>query len=249
MAQLLQVNSKDLKESLLKIKPGQTLNAETILAARELLLAAMNKMDELAVAAKSGGPDDLMAFRQHMALTSELQKIIKGVQTETGRALQQFKIPVRDKAFTARNLDDLNRDQLIMDLGGEGAIRNLANIYLKANTAKARATLTDKAGFITKTQDALAEIFINAILSNPLTHVRNTAGNWINQGIMMQERKIASRFLVILLKLVELQSLKILQKLMVNLKLLLKCGLLLVENYQKAKCLQSKINLVDLKLK
>ena len=194
MAALLQVNSKDLKESLLKIKPGQTLNAETILAARELLLAAMNKLDELAVAAKSGGPDELMAFRQHMAVTSELQKIIKGVQTETGRALQQFKIPVRDKNYTAQNLDDLNRDQLIMDLGGEEAIRNLAKTYLKANTPKARATLTEKVGFITKTQDALAEIFINAILSNPLTHVRNTAGNWITQGILQQERKIAARF-------------------------------------------------------
>ena len=62
MAQLLQVNSKDLKESLLKIKPGQTLNAETILAARELLLAAMNKMDELAIAAKAGGTEDLFAL-------------------------------------------------------------------------------------------------------------------------------------------------------------------------------------------
>ena len=194
MAQLLQVNSKDLKESLLKIKPGQTLNAETILAARELLLAAMNKMDELAVIAKNGTPEDLLKFRQHMALTSELQKIIKGVQTETGRALQQFKIPVRDKGFTARNLDDLNRDQLIMDLGGDEAIRNLAKTYLKANTSKARATLTEKVGFITKTQDALAEIFINAILSNPMTHVRNTAGNWITQGILMQERKIAGKF-------------------------------------------------------
>jgi len=193
MAQLLQVNSKDLKESLLKIKPGQTLNAETILAARELLLAAMNKMDELAVVAKNGTPEDLLKFRQHMALTSELQKIIKGVQTETGRALQSFKIPVRDKGFTAGNLDDLNRDQLIMDLGGDEAIRNLAKTYLKANTSKARATLTEKVGFITKTQDALAEIFINAILSNPLTHVRNTAGNWITQGILMQERKIAAR--------------------------------------------------------
>lgn len=194
MAQLLQVNSKDLKESLLKIKPGQTLNAETILASRELLLAAMNKLDELAVIAKNGTPEDLLKFRQHMALTSELQKIIKGVQTETGRALQQFKIPVREKAFTARNLDDLNRDQLIMDLGGDEAIRNLAKTYLKADTAKARATLSEKVGFITRTQDALAEIFINAILSNPMTHVRNTAGNWITQGILMQERKIAGRF-------------------------------------------------------
>ena len=27
-----------------------------------------------------------------------------------------------------------------------------------------------------------------------MTHVRNTAGNWITQGILMQERKIAGRF-------------------------------------------------------
>ena len=30
-------------------------------------------------------------------------------------------------------------------------------------------------------------------LSNPLTHVRNSAGNWITQAIVMQERKLASR--------------------------------------------------------
>ena len=40
MAQLLQVNSKDLKESLLKIKPGQTLNAETILAAKRIIVSS-----------------------------------------------------------------------------------------------------------------------------------------------------------------------------------------------------------------
>jgi hypothetical protein len=195
MAALLQVNSGDLKNALLNIKPGQTLNAETILAARELLLAAMNRLDELAVVAKNGGKDDLMAFRQHMALTSELQKIIKGVQTETGRALQQFKIPVRDTKFTATHIDELNRNQLLLELGGEDAVRNMAATYLKADTAKARAMFTDRAGLVTKSQEALAEIFINAILSNPLTHVRNTAGNWITQGILMQERKFASRFL------------------------------------------------------
>ena len=64
-------------------------------------------------------------------------------------------------------------------------MRNMAAVYLKADTAKARAMLTDKAGLITKSQEALAEIFINAILSNPLTHVRNTAGNWIMQGILL----------------------------------------------------------------
>ena len=38
---------------------------------------------------------DILAFRQHFALMSEFQKIVKGVQTETARALQQFRIPTR----------------------------------------------------------------------------------------------------------------------------------------------------------
>lgn len=95
-----------------------------------MLVASLNKLDDLAVVAKTGGTEDIMNFRQHYALTAELQKIIKGVQTETGRALQQFKIPVREKRFTAQNINDLNRQQLMAELGGEEQIRSLAQAYL-----------------------------------------------------------------------------------------------------------------------
>jgi hypothetical protein len=196
MSTLLQINSEKLGETLLSIKPGQTLNAETILASRELLVASLNRLDDLAVIAKTGGTEDIMNFRQHYALTAELQKIIKGVQTETGRALQQFKIPVRDKRFTAANIDDLNRQQLMMELGGEEQIRNLAQAYLKLDTSIARAAVNEKTGLIgnlTKSSEAMSEVFINAILSNPMTHVRNGVGNWITQGILLQERRLASR--------------------------------------------------------
>jgi len=196
MATLLNLNSEKLGETLLSLKPGQTLNAETILAARELLVASLNKLDDLAVKAKTGGTEDILNFRQHFAVTAELQKIIKGVQTETGRALQQFKIPVRDKRFTAANFDDLNRQQLMAELGGEEQIRSLAQSYLKLDTPIARAAVNEKVGLIgnlSKASDALAEVFINAILSNPMTHIRNGAGNWITQGILLQERRAAAR--------------------------------------------------------
>ena len=196
MSTLLQINSEKLGETLLSIKPGQTLNAETILASRELLVASLNRLDDLAVIAKTGGTEDIMNFRQHYALTAELQKIIKGVQTETGRALQQFKIPVRDKRFTAANIDDLNRQQLMAELGGEEQIRNLAQAYLKLDTPIARAAVNEKTGLfgnLTKSSEAMSEVFINAILSNPMTHVRNGVGNWITQGILLQERRLASR--------------------------------------------------------
>ena len=78
---------------MLNLKKGDTLNAEYILATRELVEASYAKLDLLAQKAIQGGPDDVLKYRQHMALTSELTKILKGVQTETARALNQFKIP------------------------------------------------------------------------------------------------------------------------------------------------------------
>ena len=172
MASILQINSQKLGETLLTLKPGQTLNAETILAARELLVASLSKLDDLAIKAKTGGIDDIMNFRQHYALSAELQKIIKGVQTETGRALQQFKIPVREKNFTTPDINDLNRQQLMAELGGEGEIRELAKAYLKLDTPEARAIVNERTGFInnlSKASEAMSEVFINAILSfNPM---------------------------------------------------------------------------------
>jgi len=97
LATLLGKKQKDLTASLLQLQPGSALNAETIFAARELLVSGMNRLDELAVKASDGTVDDVFAFRQHFALMAELQKIVKGVQTETARALNQFKIPTREK--------------------------------------------------------------------------------------------------------------------------------------------------------
>ena len=36
------------------------------------------------------------------------------------------------------------------------------------------------------------KVFLNVILSNPVTHVRNSAGNWITMGINNFERKYAA---------------------------------------------------------
>ena len=194
-ADLLNKDKRKLTTALLSLKPGQTLNAEWILAARELLVAGMSKLDDLAKKAEVGGPDALLEFKQQMALMSELQKIYKGVQTETGRALQQFQIPTRDKRFTSIDLDDLNAETLLVELGGEEQIRNVAKLYLRTgDNTVAKLKFTQETGTLTKISDSVAEVFLNAILSNPLTHVRNTAGNWITQAIVQQERKIAAKF-------------------------------------------------------
>ena len=65
---------------------------------------------------------------------SKLQKVIKGVQTETARALQQFRIKTRETGPTNIRLDELRENDLLVSLGGEGSSRTLAKLYLDAQT-------------------------------------------------------------------------------------------------------------------
>jgi len=195
LATMVSENPEKLTATLLNLKPGQTLNAEYILAARELLVAGMNKLDDLARVAVKGDEKQILEFRQHMALMSHLQKVIKGVQTETARALQQFKIPTRNKAYTNINLDALNTDDLYVKLGGDSQ-KNVARLYLDTRNTKEALQFTEGAGLITnvsKASDSIAEIFLNAILSNPITHLKNTGGNWLTQGIVAYERRVAAK--------------------------------------------------------
>ena len=194
LASILQKDNAQLTKTILSLKPGQTLNAEYLFAARELLAGGMTKLDGMAKLISSGKATDLqkVAFRQHFALMSEFQKILKGVQTETARALQQFRIPTRTKNYSNVALDDLNKNELLIELGGADEITGIATAYLKLGTKKAQMEFTQGAGALynlKQSSNAIAEIFINAILSNPMTHIRNTGGNWVSQAIMRMEHK------------------------------------------------------------
>ena len=198
LADLIQADPDNLTKTLLSLKKGDTLSAEYILAARELMAAGMVKLDDLALKANSPMPDtkDILAFRQHFALMSEFQKIVKGVQTETARALQQFRIPTRTKTYSHVDIDDLNKNELLVSLGGTDEIKNMAKLYLSTGTKKAKMEFTQGAGALHNLRafsDSIAEIFINSILSNPMTHIRNTGGNWVAQAITKFEHKMVAK--------------------------------------------------------
>ena len=148
LAKLLQKDQQKLSNVLLNLEKGDTLNAEYILATRELVEASYAKLDILAQKAIQGGPDEVLAYRQHMALTAELTKILKGVQTETARALNQFRIPTTGKSrFGNVDLDQMNRDDFLLELGGEDEIKAYAKFYLKQiNKGEARVKMTEGIG-------------------------------------------------------------------------------------------------------
>ena len=59
LSKLLQKAQTKLSNTLLNLKKGETLNAEYILATRELVEAGYRKLDLLAQKAIEGTPDDI----------------------------------------------------------------------------------------------------------------------------------------------------------------------------------------------
>jgi len=187
----------DFIVNVLGTKAGQTYNAGQIYGIRQMLEAGMTRLDYLAKKATAdlANEGDILRFRQHYALMAQIQKVLLGVRTETARALNQFKIPTdasKKVGFIGGNVDDLNRKSLLVELGGADEVVGMAKLYLRApNDVAKKLNAIEKSG-LQKFSDATSEIFINVILSNPLTHVRNSAGNWIAQAIVSTERKIAA---------------------------------------------------------
>ncbi len=70
-----------------------------------------------------------LEFAQQHALTAELTKIYKGVQTETARALNILKEPNNTSLIKNINLDKLNRESILMNLGGKEQIMKIAELY------------------------------------------------------------------------------------------------------------------------
>ena len=59
-----------------------------LVAARDLLVGEMKRLDQLAKKAEFGTDEDALNFRAQLELVAQLQAQIKGAQTEIARALR-----------------------------------------------------------------------------------------------------------------------------------------------------------------
>ena len=195
LSTLLGTNSDTLAANLLKLTPGSALNAHEIKAAKNLLITQHEKLALLKNKLLSEGGDNsknALEFAQQHALTAELTKIYKGVQTETARALNIMKEPTNNSIIKNINLDQLNRKNILMNLGGKEQIIKIAELYGETPGLVNKIKFAEKS-LGAKTSDALVEIFLNNILIGPMTHVKNIGGNWIYKAMERSERKIAAR--------------------------------------------------------
>ncbi len=167
-------------KALLKRKIGDgSLNAEQMVAARELLVRSADKLETLATKIKSGmGSDaDRLAFRRQLSIHAGIQLQVKGAQTEAARALQSFQIKVGGEESAVRQAQEAKR--LLQESGGGDLVDEMATRFLQDLNENGMRGANEfaRGGWRAKTRQMISEAYLAGLLSNPATQVKNIVGS------------------------------------------------------------------------
>lgn len=171
MANQLGENAQQLAS---RWKPGDAKNAETIYALRDGLAKASQDVlgAQEALRAAPQSADALNAFAEALTKHAAVQEAVTGVTAEAGRALRQFRQPVRgqEAALSAIQRIVKNNPSLdVNDLANELSHIDLSDPDKVANLA--RTLTTHSFG------DKLQAVWYFNLLSSPMTHIKNTVSN------------------------------------------------------------------------
>ena len=160
-------------------------NAVETYKALEVLESSANELDRLFKAVNAGEATDAMKLqlRQQIALHGMIQKGVKGMQTETARALAVFRIPREGNAGVIR--------QVLDQYGGDAALQDMAKSYLALESRAAQNQMIEKSMF-SGVKDIWFTTYINGLLSNPVSHAKNLVGNSLFGAFQVPERMIAA---------------------------------------------------------
>ena len=162
-------------------------NAVETYKALEVLESSANELDKLFRMVADGTATDVdkLKLRQQVAFHSLLQKGVKGMQTETARALAVFRIPREGNATQIR--------QVLDEFGGDAALQDMANSYLTLETRAAKNQLVEKS-MMSGVKDVWFTTYINGLLASPVTQAKNMIGNTLFGVFQIPERTIAALY-------------------------------------------------------
>ena len=184
MADSLGVSERAMRK-IAKRKPGGVLNAEEMLAARDWLNSSGREVKKISDRwLETRAPEDLVEFRRAQARHAALQAEVAGVATETGRALSSLRIASQE----AKNLD-----AILDSLGGKDISEQMIEKFARIDPSDQLAVNKFLANaHKATTGDMLFEIWVNALLSSPTTHVVNTTSNALTFLSKLPEEALAS---------------------------------------------------------
>jgi hypothetical protein len=125
-------------------------------------------------------------FQQAVALEGVLLKSARGRQADIARTLGIFSEARQSTAQRGQMLEGL-----MTETGGIESVFDLANKYTALDSRGARATLSEKT-IGGNLKDIWFSTWINGLLSSPVTHAKNVAGNLFFGAYQIPERAVAS---------------------------------------------------------
>jgi hypothetical protein len=172
-----------------KVTEANATNAyKMLLAITDAGKRAFDLGEQVKVAKANGTLTDELAsqFAQAVSLEGNLLKAAKGRQVDIARTLGIF-----SQARTASAERGAQLQAIMNEAGGIESVFDLANKYTALANPGARANLAEKSiGGTVK--DIWFSTWINGLLSSPVTHAKNIAGNMFFGGLQMPERALAS---------------------------------------------------------
>jgi hypothetical protein len=162
-------------------------NAVETYKALQVLESSAVELDRLFKLVDSGLANevDKLALRQQISFHGLVQKGVKGIQTETARALAVFRIPRDGKSQALKTVLD--------EFGGDKSLSDLARSYLSLETRAAKNGLVEKSMF-SGVKDVWMSTWINGLLSSFPTHVKNITSNALFGLYQIPERAVAGLY-------------------------------------------------------
>ena len=160
-------------------------NAVETYKALEVLESSANELTRLFKMVDEGAATDAdkLKLRQQIAFHGMIQKGVKGMQTETARALAVFRIPRDGNAQVIR--------QVLDQYGGDAALQDMARSYLTLESRAAQNAMVEKS-MMSGVKDVWFTTYINGLLSSPVSHAKNILGNTLFGLYQIPERLMAN---------------------------------------------------------
>lgn len=176
-------------------EPGTAETAEKVLAGliayQGVSMEALRLSQE--VAKMAPGPEKTAALAEwHKIATVEavLAANVSGAGSEYGRGL--YMLAQAQKQLQVGDVES-RAGELMRLFGAENAedIEYIHHLYMGLPNPRARAEFA-RQGFFSKSMDVITEVWINSILSSPVTHMVNIAGNGIFYATRTAENVLAA---------------------------------------------------------
>ena len=163
-------------------------NATNVYRAMQVLDESSKVLDDLFTKVNAGDASeaDLLQLRQQITYHGMIQKSVKGLQSETARALAIMRVPRDSNPALIREVLDAS--------GGASSLETLARAYMRSGlTTATKNRMLEKSTLSTLT-DVWFATWINGLLSSPVTHGKNIIGNAAFGLYRMPERMMAAAF-------------------------------------------------------